>query len=157
MRGLYDAASRTRPVPLSALGRVVHSLQPMADRHPLLAPRLPLEPEGDLRALLLSLRSAAVAPPASNDELLALVEAACKVDSTQGSDLQPAEPPASRASSQTGLLLTRSLALDRRSAASAKRPRYRRPRGRTAKSAAPCKCSWRTSASPAASWQARRP
>ena len=48
----------------------------LTDRHPLLAPLLPTEPEGDLRALLLGLRSAAVAPPASNDELLALVDAA---------------------------------------------------------------------------------
>jgi SAM-dependent methyltransferase len=50
----------------------------LTDRgHPLLAPLLPLAPDGDLRALLLRLRSAAVAPPASNGELLALVEAAC--------------------------------------------------------------------------------
>ena len=48
----------------------------LTDGHPLLAPLLSMEPEGDLRALLLGLRSAAVAPPASNDELLALVDAA---------------------------------------------------------------------------------
>ena len=69
----------------------------LTDRHPLLAPLLPTEPEGDLRALLLGLRSAAVAPPASNDELLARVEAACKVFHTG------LGPPASRTSSQQSL------------------------------------------------------
>ena len=67
-----------------------------------------MEPEGDLRALLLGLRSAAVAPPASNDELLALVDAAWYATPHSHTGL---EPRTSRP--QTALLLTRSgLAFD---------------------------------------------
>ena len=79
------------------------------DCPPFLAPLLPITPvmQHDLRALLLGLRCAAVAAPASDEELLALVEAACValVSVSQEAALSAAARPHSEQRSAQAVLV----------------------------------------------------